>query len=65
MSDMYITPIIDEIKMVEDAKHKSRTDRIMNPEGRGVTVHYHPADTWCMDRRHRMFLDGDEVEIHG
>lgn len=61
MSDMFVTPAIDEFKMVEDAKYKSKEDRISNPDVEGVVVHYHSARDVCRGHNHRFFLDGEEV----
>ena len=61
MSDMFVTYAIDEQKMIADARKKSKKNRFDNPDGDGVAIHYHSADTPCTDMRHRIFLDGTEV----
>jgi hypothetical protein len=65
MSDMYMSPITDEHKMLAYAAKRSETDRFSNPDGDGVTVHYHSADEQCEDRAHRFYIDGKEVVIGG
>ena len=65
MSDMFITEHTNEIKTLEDAAYRSGPDRFINPTGKGVVVHYHQADITCIGRKHRFFVDGEEVETNG